>query len=127
MKSSKSGVICPKNRIWCKASQGHIHLVQTKIYYSPGKVSHAMDAAAVNVSPLACLLLNACLSMPSYLTLLLSDVLAHESVCSLYFEMSKNVKQKFRTYIFLCYTLTKSFHEKSTCRVACVKKKKFNT
>jgi hypothetical protein len=40
--------------------------------------------------------------------------------------MSKKMKQKIRTYIFTCYTSTKSFHEISTCRVACVKKKKIN-
>jgi hypothetical protein len=27
-------------------------------------------------------------------------------------------------YIFTCYKLMKSFHEKLTCRVVCVKKKK---
>jgi hypothetical protein len=41
------------------------------------------------------------------------------------FEMSKRLKQKIHTYIFTCYVSTKLFHEKSTCRVACVKKQKF--
>jgi hypothetical protein len=40
--------------------------------------------------------------------------------------MSKNLKHKFCTYIFMCYALTKLFHKKSTCHVACVKKTKLN-
>jgi hypothetical protein len=37
------------------------------------------------------------------------------------------MKQKFRTYFYTCYVLTKSFYEISTCHVACVKRKKINT
>ena len=38
----------------------------------------------------------------------------------------KKLKLKFRTYIFTCYVLTKSFHKKSTYHVTCVKKTKFS-
>jgi hypothetical protein len=36
----------------------------------------------------------------------------------------KKLKQKICTCIFMCYMPTMSFHDKSTCHVACVKKKK---
>jgi hypothetical protein len=57
-------------------------------------------------------------------------VLAHASICFLYFKMHVThilnlflrLKQKIRTCIFTCYAFTKSFHEKTTCGVACVER-----
>jgi hypothetical protein len=37
------------------------------------------------------------------------------------FDILKNLKEKINMYIFTCYVLRKSFHEKSTFYVACVK------
>jgi hypothetical protein len=39
--------------------------------------------------------------------------------------MLKKLKPKICTYIFMCYMLTKLFHDKSTCYVTCVKNIKF--
>jgi hypothetical protein len=41
------------------------------------------------------------------------------------FEISEKFKRKIRTYVFTCCVCTKSFHDKSTCRLAYVKKKNF--
>jgi hypothetical protein len=46
--------------------------------------------------------------------------------CILYkFWNIEKIETKIHTYIFSCYTLIKSFHENSTCLVACVKRIKF--
>jgi hypothetical protein len=40
----------------------------------------------------------------------------------IYFDMLKKFKRKNRTYVFTCCMCTKSFHEKSACRLVYVKK-----
>jgi hypothetical protein len=42
----------------------------------------------------------------------------------IHFEMLKKFKLKVCACIFTCYVRTKSFHEKSTCSLGCVKKVK---
>jgi hypothetical protein len=39
--------------------------------------------------------------------------------------MLKKLKQKICVYISTCYVCTKSFHEKPTCHLSCVKKREF--
>jgi hypothetical protein len=39
------------------------------------------------------------------------------------FKKCQKIKQKVCSYMFTCYVHTKSFHEKSTCRLACAKNK----
>jgi hypothetical protein len=65
--------------------------------------------------------------MDYMLVLLISGVLAHGTLCSLYFEMDlrhvlKYQKVSNKKFKHTCSRAThsqSSFHEKSTCRVAC--------
>jgi hypothetical protein len=55
--------------------------------------------------------------------------LAPECICSFYLNVTfdifwnvKKIQQQNRMYVFTCYVCTKSFHKKTTCRLAYVKR-----